>query len=418
MTGKEEWKIELVKEDLHIYTVCDCIENQYYVTTEVPMIRLNKPESFLPMQIRDTDGVKTVYYEITGRCSFPNWVKSGKIGYGEFRRMLEGLRQLLKDIEDYMLSLDQVSFRKEEIYLDEKGSIFWLYTPCQEENTQKRMEDLLLFILSAADYHDREALDLIYRTLHRLKNEGFSQRVLEELTEDKICHPEDNLPSGALSEPIIHGEEDSCRKETKLHPARIFILLFMGVDLAAFLYLCYCVSIRGSTIFLTLCLTIVILLFVIMLTKGLSNLPKKEVSEATGSDKEKCQDEYKDIWEDDFQKKWGEESYDETVFLSLPSNFDKPFLSSRNSDQSIEIQVLPFYIGSEAGLNQLSIKNRAVSRQHAVITRGEEDGYYLKDLGSTNGTSVNRKKALPEELILLKEGDEICFADDRWTFHF
>ena len=192
----------------------------------------------------------------------------------------------------------------------------------------------------------------------------------------------------------------------------------MGVDLAAFLYLCYCVSIRGSTIFLTLCLTIVILLFVIMLTKGLTNLPKKEVSEATGSDKEKSQDEYKDIWEDDFQKKWGEESYDETVFLSLPSNFNKPFLSSRNSNQSIEIQVLPFYIGSEAGLNQLSIKNRAVSRQHAVITRGEEDGYYLKDLGSTNGTSVNRKKALPEELILLKEGDEICFADDRWTFHF
>lgn len=418
MSGKEGWKIELVKEDLHIYTVCDCIDNQYYVTTEVPMIRHNKPESFLPMQIRDTDGIKEVYYEITGRCSFPNWAKTGKIGYEEFRRMLEGFRQLLKDIEEYMLSLNQVSFKKEEIYLDEKGRFFWIYTPFREENTQRRMEDLLLFILSVADYHDREALDLIYRTLNHLKKEGFSKSVLEELTEDKKCHMEDDVSPGDLSDSSIHEEENSRQKDTRIRPGPILILLFMGMDLAAFLYLCYCVSIRGSTIFLTLCLTAVILIFVILLPKGLTVFSEKKDSGARDRDKEKSRDEYTDIWEDDFQKKWREESYDETVFLSLPSNYDNPFLSSGKSDESIEIQVLPFYIGSEAGLNQLSIKNRAVSRQHAVIVRGEGDGYYLKDLNSKNGTTVNRKKALPEEMILLKAGDEIYFADDLWTFHF
>ena len=122
-------------------------------------------------------------------------------------------------------------------------------------------------------------------------------------------------------------------------------------------------------------------------------------------------------WKEDFQDKWEEETYDETVFLPLPSCSDKLVLSSGHSDETIEIQVFPFYIGSEAGLNQLPIKNRAVSRQHAVIVRGETGDYYLKDLNSKNGTTVNRKKALPEEPVLLTEGDEIAFADDQWTFY-
>ena len=407
-----------MKEDLHIYTVCDCIENQYYVTTEVPMIRHNKPDSFLPMQIREMDGKKTVYYEITGRRSLLNWGKSGKIGYEEFRRILEGFRRLLKDIEEYMLSLDQVSFRKEEIYLDEKGSFFWLYTPFHEENIPKRMEDLLLFILSAADYHDREALDLIYRTLHRLKKEGLSQAALEELTEDKGRQPDAAIAMDVLSESSMDEEKEPHQKDAKKRLAPTLILLPMGIDLAAFFYLCYCVSIRGSTIFLTLCLMIVTVVFAILLPKGVAALSERKDSEGKVSDMERNRDDPGEIWGDGFQKKWEEESYDETVFLSLPSGIEKPLLSSENTGESIEIQVLPFYIGSEAGLNQLSIKNRAVSRQHAVITRGEGDGYYLRDLGSKNGTSVNRKKALPEEPVLLKEGDEICFADDWWTFRF
>jgi pSer/pThr/pTyr-binding forkhead associated (FHA) protein len=48
-----------------------------------------------------------------------------------------------------------------------------------------------------------------------------------------------------------------------------------------------------------------------------------------------------------------------------------------------------------------------VSRRHARIT--VTDGqYFLEDLGSTNGTFVNRGKRLPAgERYQLKDGDEI-----------
>lgn len=61
--------------------------------------------------------------------------------------------------------------------------------------------------------------------------------------------------------------------------------------------------------------------------------------------------------------------------------------------------------GEENGI-VLSIAE--VSRQHAVLTRAEE-GYMIKDLGSTNGTFVDKKKIGGK--YLLKPGDTIMLGD-------
>jgi len=49
-----------------------------------------------------------------------------------------------------------------------------------------------------------------------------------------------------------------------------------------------------------------------------------------------------------------------------------------------------------------------ISRSHAILTKAEE-GYMIKDLGSTNGTFVDKKKV--GEKYLLKSGDTIMLGD-------
>ena len=48
-----------------------------------------------------------------------------------------------------------------------------------------------------------------------------------------------------------------------------------------------------------------------------------------------------------------------------------------------------------------------VSRRHARIKRAN-GAYYIEDLGSTNGTYVNRgRRLLPGNVEVLKDGDEV-----------
>jgi pSer/pThr/pTyr-binding forkhead associated (FHA) protein len=52
---------------------------------------------------------------------------------------------------------------------------------------------------------------------------------------------------------------------------------------------------------------------------------------------------------------------------------------------------------------------KGVSRKHAVIHRSGAN-YTVEDMGSTNGTYVNRKKVLPNTPQAIKPGDELRFG--------
>lgn len=54
-----------------------------------------------------------------------------------------------------------------------------------------------------------------------------------------------------------------------------------------------------------------------------------------------------------------------------------------------------------------------VSREHAVISRSER-GLVLRDLGSLNGTYVNRRRIEGDEV--LEDGDEVQIGKFRLTF--
>jgi EAL domain-containing protein (putative c-di-GMP-specific phosphodiesterase class I) len=73
---------------------------------------------------------------------------------------------------------------------------------------------------------------------------------------------------------------------------------------------------------------------------------------------------------------------------------------------TIELSPLPFRVGRRAGL-QLTLVATSVSREHAEFY-AEENTLRLRDLGSTNGTFVNRKR-IHEDAV--SDGDIIHFGE-------
>jgi adenylate cyclase len=70
-------------------------------------------------------------------------------------------------------------------------------------------------------------------------------------------------------------------------------------------------------------------------------------------------------------------------------------------------------LGRDAS-NDIILEDKLISRNHAMIRRLGRDGYYLIDMGSSNGTYVNKKRVTSP--VLLRDGDSICLGEATMVF--
>ncbi len=84
--------------------------------------------------------------------------------------------------------------------------------------------------------------------------------------------------------------------------------------------------------------------------------------------------------------------------------------------RTIRIPETACVIGKDPDLCPLTIPEETVSRIHAKL-HVMEDGIYLEDLNSTNGTFVNEEAVLGKEKKKLRDGDRVRFAASEYVFH-
>lgn len=117
------------------------------------------------------------------------------------------------------------------------------------------------------------------------------------------------------------------------------------------------------------------------------------------------------------------EDENQTVLLSeyhsqgrkrVEMNEEKARLIREKNHQSVAILKIKFVLGKGELADYVISENKAVSRQHAFIL-WTEDGYYIYDLNSSNGTFVNGQR-VGESGMKLNNRDKVLLADESFQF--
>jgi hypothetical protein len=106
---------------------------------------------------------------------------------------------------------------------------------------------------------------------------------------------------------------------------------------------------------------------------------------------------------------------DRTVILGYASG-NIPYLQSHSCPgERIYITKDSVLLGRLSDSVDYAINNRAVGKIHAEIVR-KDDGYYIIDLNSVNGTYVNNERITCSTEVKLKNGDIVTLANESYTF--
>lgn len=104
-----------------------------------------------------------------------------------------------------------------------------------------------------------------------------------------------------------------------------------------------------------------------------------------------------------------------TVVLSASPNLNEPKKCLRlqfvNEGKVIDVSKNEFNIGSDPVNCDFSVANPGVSKIHITLFTQNND-FYIRDNGSTNGTSLNGKILIPAYSQKLKNNDRILMADE------
>lgn len=437
---------------------------------EAKMLIGNTIDGLLKFRIRRTDNNCQFCYEITSKQPLKRLLETRTIGAGQLRTLLMGIARTLTRMEEYLLSEEQILLDPDFIYVDPEDYTPGLcLMPGKRGDFPQEFSSLLQILLDKVDHQDKEAVILIYGLYRESLKENYGlNNLLQWLMREK-CPDMDNNSRDEKTDIIEKTEQVSeiserqvqryektskkvsddnqpvqsdddrvklnlCKEKVRVPFKEIFFCVMFMPCIGIGLWL-----IRGpKAVFglITEGLVFVIAgglisiagaLFFIWRWKCMAwhNGQSEELIEAGAELSNKFLDnDGNNSWQMVFseeEKEGGilvEEKEEEshTVLLwSKEQETVRRLVSEDGRSESISIAYFPFLIGKQENLTDYTLCKDTVSRIHVRIDQKEEN-YYLTDLNSTNGTSVNGRKLENNETVKLKLGDQIGIADLCFSF--
>ena len=435
--------MKIQKEGLKIYRVEESVQSEYFLSVEYQTLRLNQPDTLIPVLLREKDGRRLLLYDITEGKNLLNITDGKGFSWEDCRHFLKNVLKLMDEVEEFMLELEHVSFEPEQIYRKDEEHFQWMYFPDRTNDIRQEIESFFAWMLSQIDYGDSESVRYIYHVYWSIRNRGFSR----EMIEDSISYSENSKDAGTIAceefvsekETEVISERDEDTEDLLMDSSRWQHMERSARDLFVDKDTVETYSKKNWIVFmigLLVLLIITLLLTAYFLISWIQNdFPNETIPYLAGlgmgilflldgifqSGKKWLKKEDRKAGKEDSRRREEvsrkREEDSRTTILSVRHDVPKPVLKSLNTGEITGLFTFPFYIGNLSGLNQLIIDDDTVSRQHAVILKGKHAGtYIIQDLQSTNGTWVEEERLLPDKPVRLEDGNRICFASQYFQF--
>lgn len=439
---------ELKRDVSHNYLILRGEQTVDTSSYQVRMLTGNVIPSVLKCHLQNLDGKELFYYDITSRQSIAVLFEEKKFREEDLQLIFGGVVHAIEELTEFLMNPELLILQPEYIYLDvESRAVYFCCLPGAQKDIQTQFRSLTEYILPKLNHEDPGAVKLGYGIYRKTLEEGFGLEAikaavyqLQETPEEEVCTEEvqrepvsceEENAAGAQECPRILEESASGIERTEHHtgsrknfPVKMIagcgvgVLVLLAVLGAGVLGLLPWVPIElvmGAGILLLAAGALAIWI--------IEKKKRKKEDEAQWRQKVKKEPVYKPESDSDAtrtqedQPEEKNEILGETVVLSAGMSSGPASLVSREPGElaTIFLDQELIVVGKLINAADAVIPVPTVSRVHARI-RKKEGGYYLADLNSRNGTSVNGRMLKADEEYLLQDEDQVDFAQARYVF--
>lgn len=321
-------------------------------------------KGLLPCSLRYLNGLAYLYYDITSKQSITQLYGHRCITRQWLKDFIWGLNQIQAELGRFLLDERNILWYPEQIFQDlESNFFFFLYVPYYEGANS--FLKLLEYLVDHVDYEDEVLVECVYKMYEQCEKMGEDYFQVQIFEDAKALDIECDDKSGQEDEKI-----QICEETPQIKPEKTGIKSFLGEKRRKNKY-------------------------------AREQYQQKMQMEMSG---------YKVAEESVYQdfRNLEKEEYGKTVCIEIPSDNRESVKKLYAMDGRVIAQLNrdTYLIGKKKTDVDLVLDDFSVSRIHARISRGEE-GTFLEDLNSTNGTFKNGIRLQPYEKRILEEGDEI-----------
>ncbi|MGN0465650.1 MAG: DUF6382 domain-containing protein [Lachnospiraceae bacterium] len=422
-----ELNMEYKREGLNYYIIIKQeVENQL----ELKMLSRNQPKALLPIEVRNQDGNTYFYYNITNEKNLKKIVEKTALSYQEIKILFQSIFETIEMTKEYFLEADSLLFQEEMIYKSDHYR--FIYLPGKKNNIINQMQELVSYLMDKIDHKDQEAVVYIYGLYRIIREENFDMEVLRNFENEKETNPyekivEEHRQQKEEMQTILYQQEREEREERERQALiekkkisqnksdlkrenQVFISILRWIPLSVLapllVYEGYYIYGKAASIEIQVICIFTFFGFLVYLI-SLFWWEKKR------KEKKKTDKLFADL-----ERQSNTMYSNETTVLEescLRKNLAKLSPISGKGEYPIFITKEKFIVGNMLGNADGKIDRKQISRTHALIEK-RGDKFFIKDLKSTNGTTVNGIFLREEEFVHIKDGDEIEFGDCAYLF--